>query len=163
MQKLLGLPFAYCIIFSGFFVKVYNYWCQLLMKKTTKTLKYSSPLAQLSISLVFIVLQLVNTFLSMYHSGQNFMSNQNNCTFENSHFDSFHIKFFLPIVLLVALFISVMFFAIKTFDNLDSRWISVCSVLSALTWISWFAYNWLCKFYELYSFISKLFCLCFCI
>lgn len=122
-----------------------------MTKRTTKQLIYSSPFAQLSISFTFIILQLVIALLSMYHSSPiSNLPNTNGCTNDiSSRGDLFHSKAILSSLLLVALFLAITFFAIRTLDNIESRWILVCSTLTAFTWLTWYTYTWFCKFANL--------------
>lgn len=149
--NILGLPVTYSIIFSGFFVKVYNYWCQILLKKSTKTLKYSSPLAQLSISFVFILLQIVITLFVKYqlHGSQPQLTLGTlhlDCNFvDSSRFILLQTQVLFPLSILLALFVSILVFALKTIDNLESRWILICTVVNALTWFIWLIFHTTCK------------------
>ncbi|KPM05712.1 pheromone and odorant receptor-like protein [Sarcoptes scabiei] len=139
-----GLPFSYCIIISGFFVKSYNYWCQTSMKKSNKTLKYFTAFTQLSVSLVFIIIQLLMTLITMHNLNDGLSFNYDlispKCLFiDPNRFVLTQMQFILPLILMIFLFVFILFFTIKTFQNEESRWILVCSLLTALFWTVWLA------------------------
>ncbi|KAH9389590.1 hypothetical protein TYRP_007134 [Tyrophagus putrescentiae] len=137
-----GLPIAYCVILSGLFVKVYNYWCQVLMKKSTKPLAYNSPMTLLSISFLFVLIQVsIIAFLTYKYPGNySAFANTLLCS-SNTKFALLRPETVLPLLLLALLFVLTLFFSVKTIDNLESRWILICSALSALTWLAWIGFD----------------------
>ena len=141
-----GLPIAYCVILSGLFVKVYNYWCQVLMKKSTKPLAYNSPMTLLSISFLFVVIQVALTAFLTYKYPTNYsaFSNTLQCS-ANNKFVLTRAETLLPLLLLAILFMLTLLFAVKTIDNLESRWILICSALTALTWLFWIGFDYICN------------------
>lgn len=140
------MPIAYCVILSGLFVKVYNYWCQVLMKKSTKPLAYNSPMTLLSISFLFVVIQVALIAFLTYKYPVNYsaFANTLHCS-ANNKFAFSRPETVLPLLLLALLFVLTLFFSVKTIDNLESRWILICSALGSLTWLAWIGFDYLCK------------------
>ena len=151
-----GLPIAYSIILSGLFVKVYNFWCQMLMKKSTKPLAYNSPMTLLSISFLFVVIQVCLTAFLTYKYPANYgaFSNTLQCSASNK-FVLTRTETFLPLLLLALLFVVTLFFSVKTLDNLESRWILICSTLTAFTWICWIGFDSICNVFSNSNFITN--------
>lgn len=141
-HSLLGLSIAYSVILGGLFVKVYNFWCQALMKKSTKPLAYNSPMTLLSISFLFVVVQVSITALLTYKYPSNYglFANTLQCS-ASTKFSLLRVETAMSLLLLAVLFVVTLFFALKTLDNLESRWILVCSALSVLTWLCWLVYD----------------------
>lgn len=146
-----GLPIAYSVILSGLFVKVYNYWCQVRMKKSTKPLAYNSPMTLLSISFLFVVIQVALVAVLTYKFSANYgaFANTLKCRASNQ-FYLVRPETLFPLLLLAVLFGLILFFSVKTVENLESRWILICSVLTALTWLAWIAFDLFCNLISIF-------------
>ncbi len=126
------------------------------MKKSTKPLAYNSPMTLLSISFLFVVIQVsLIAFLTYKYPGNySAFANTLLCS-SNTKFALLRPETVLPLLLLALLFVLTLFFSVKTIDNLESRWILICSALSALTWLAWIGFDTLCKLSIFNSFQVK--------
>ena len=117
------------------------------MKKSTKPLAYNSPMTLLSISFLFVVIQVTLVAFLTYKYPANYgaFANTLQCSANTKFVSVTRPETLLPLLLLALLFMLTLFFSVKTIDNLESRWILICATLTALIWFAWLGFDSICE------------------
>lgn len=147
----MGLPLAYTIIFSGLFIKAYNFWCQENQKSTPNLARWNSPTALLIISLTLIVLQMLIIFTSGHrYSVKSIVNTSTNvnlmqCISPGTKLLFLPNEVFLPLILLLILCVLIIFLTAKTTNNIETKLILITTILVMLVWSAVTTFSTFCK------------------